>query len=106
MPIGRNWTWKHTTLRPQSLREDRILHEFHATGGDIRRVCDLFGLSITGATRYLKTVEHPDLRSKANGFLEHEHPRRPKPPSTLEFPRETSKFIRTSNPLRASLRWC
>ena len=31
-----------------------------ASLGDIRRICDLFGLSITGATRYLKTVEHPD----------------------------------------------
>lgn len=61
VPIGRNWPWKHTTMRPLSLREDRILHEIHATGGDIRRICDLFGLSIAGATRYLKTVEHPDL---------------------------------------------
>jgi hypothetical protein len=26
--------------------------EIHATGGDIRRICDLFGL---------RTVEHPDL---------------------------------------------
>jgi hypothetical protein len=23
------------------LREDRILHEIHATDGDIRRICDL-----------------------------------------------------------------
>jgi len=37
----------------------RILHEFHATGGDVRRVCDLFGLTVEGATRYLKTLEHP-----------------------------------------------
>lgn len=29
VPIGRNWPWKHTSLRPQSLREDRILHEIH-----------------------------------------------------------------------------
>ncbi|MBG6191706.1 hypothetical protein IWX64_002673 [Arthrobacter sp. CAN_A212] len=47
--------------RPQALREDRILHEIHATGSDIRRICDLFGLSVEGATRYLNTVEHPDL---------------------------------------------
>ena len=44
----------------EALREDRILSEIHATGGDIRRICDLFGLSITGATRYLKTVDNPD----------------------------------------------
>jgi hypothetical protein len=44
--------------------EDRILHEIHATGGDVRRIYDLFGLSVEGATRYLKTVEHPDLRNE------------------------------------------
>ena len=48
-------------LRPRALREDHILHEIHATGGDVRRICDLFGLSVEGATRYLSTVEHPDL---------------------------------------------
>jgi len=61
VPVGRNSSWKGIALRPQALREDRILGEIHATGDDIRRICDLFGLSITGATRYLKTVEHPDL---------------------------------------------
>lgn len=45
----------------QAVREDRILHEAHATGGDPRRICDLFGLSITAATRYTNTVDHPDL---------------------------------------------
>lgn len=61
IPPGRNFPWRGITLRPQALREDRILHEIHATGGDIRRICDLFGLSVEAATRYLKTVEHPDL---------------------------------------------
>ena len=28
----------------QPIREDRILHEALATGGDVRRLCDLFGL--------------------------------------------------------------
>ena len=27
----------------QQIREDRILHEALATGGDVRRLCDLFG---------------------------------------------------------------
>lgn len=58
---GISYPWKGITLRPQALREDRVLHEIHATGGDIRRVCDMFGLSVAGATRYLATVEHPDL---------------------------------------------
>jgi hypothetical protein len=57
------------TLRPQALREDRILHVIHATGGDVRRICDLFGLSVEGATRYLNTVEHPDLKMEGDPIV-------------------------------------
>lgn len=63
IPVGNNYPWAGVTLRPRALREDRILHEIHATGGDVRRVCDLFGLSVEGATRYLNTIEHPHLAS-------------------------------------------
>ncbi|MGL4298680.1 MAG: hypothetical protein ACRCW4_06345 [Candidatus Neomicrothrix subdominans] len=28
------------------------------------RICDLFGLSVEGASRYLKTVEQPDLAAE------------------------------------------
>ncbi len=58
---GHSFPWKDSAIRPRALREDRILHEIHATGGDVRRICDLFGLSVEGATRYLATIEHPDL---------------------------------------------
>ena len=51
-PVGKQFPWKGTDLRPQALREDRILQEIHATGGDVRRICDLFGLSIGAAMRY------------------------------------------------------
>ncbi|RKO21800.1 hypothetical protein D7Z96_15150 [Pseudarthrobacter phenanthrenivorans] len=61
LPVSSQFPWSGLTLRPRVLREDRILHEIHATGGDVRRVCDLFGLSVEGATRYLNTLEHPDL---------------------------------------------
>ena len=61
---GHSFPWKNTAFRPQALREDRILHEIRATGGDVRRLCDLFGLSVEGATRYLKTIEHPDLATE------------------------------------------
>lgn len=61
---GHSFPWKNTGFRPQALREDRILHEIRATGGDVRRLCDLFGLSVEGATRYLATIEHPDLRNR------------------------------------------
>jgi hypothetical protein len=46
------------------LREDRILQEIHVTGGDVRRICDLFGLSIEGAMRYALTIGHPDLEQR------------------------------------------
>jgi integrase len=55
--------WLHLTLgrSPRSLREDRILDEAIATGGDIRRLTDLFGLSVKAATRYAAGIGHPDL---------------------------------------------
>lgn len=56
--------WVNSTLgmSAQALREDRILDEAHATK-DIRRLCDLFGLSVKGAERYLTTLDHPFLVS-------------------------------------------
>lgn len=54
---GSQFPWKKTDLRPQALREDRILAEAHASGGDARLLCDLFGMSVQGASRYL--VTHP-----------------------------------------------
>ena len=61
VPVGRQFPWKSTALKPQALREDRILQEIHATGGDIRRICDLFGLTVDTALRYAITLGHPDL---------------------------------------------
>lgn len=48
-------------LTPRQLREDRILNEAAATGGDIRALTDLFGLSTNASTRYLSTLEASDL---------------------------------------------
>ena len=63
VPVGRQFPWHTTSLRPQALREDRILQEIHATGGDIRRICDLFGLTVDTAMRYTTTLSHPDLEA-------------------------------------------
>lgn len=60
LAVGRGY-WQRTKLRPQALREDRILQEIHATGGDVRRVCDLFGLSVSSAIRYAATIGQPEL---------------------------------------------
>ena len=48
-------------LPPAAIREDRILDEANATSGDVRRIADLFGLSIQAGTRYTNTLGHPDL---------------------------------------------
>jgi len=61
--VGSQFPWTNTNLRPQALREDRILQEIHATGGDVRRVCDLFGLSVDAALRYARTLSHAELTS-------------------------------------------
>lgn len=65
LPVGRAFPWIHSALGARALREDRILHEIHATGGDVRRICDLFGYTVAGATRYLNTIEHTDLTNEA-----------------------------------------
>lgn len=45
-------------------REDRILDEIHATGGDIRRAADMFGLTIPPLLRYLATLNNHDLDAR------------------------------------------
>lgn len=59
--VGSQFPWNNTSLRPQALREDRILQEIHATGGDMRRICDLFGIAVNAASRYALTLGHPGL---------------------------------------------
>ncbi len=60
---SKRWIW--LTIGPglsaAAIREDRILDEAHATEGDVRRLADLFGLSIQAGTRYTATADHPDL---------------------------------------------
>lgn len=59
---SKRWIW--LTIGPglsiAAIREDRILDEAHATGGDVRRLADLFGLSIQAGTRYTNVISHPD----------------------------------------------
>ncbi|MFC6867739.1 hypothetical protein [Haloechinothrix salitolerans] len=55
------WIRRRLGMPAQAIRQDRILDEAHATGGDIRQLCDLFGLSIAGAYRYTSSVDHPGI---------------------------------------------
>lgn len=53
------WIRKRLGMSGQAIRQDRILDEAHATGGDLRLLSDLFGLSVTTAYRYAATVSGP-----------------------------------------------
>lgn len=57
-PVSPWWIRKRLGMSGQAIRQDRILDEAHASSGDIRRLSDLFGLSIAGAYRYTATVDH------------------------------------------------
>jgi hypothetical protein len=71
-PVSQLWINQTIGLSAQAVREDRILHEAIATGGDIRRLIDLFGLSVAGAERYARVVHEPDLDDTA-GFGSRTH---------------------------------
>jgi integrase len=55
-PVGQRWLGLTLGMPARVLREDRILHEIHTSGGDVRRVCDLFGLTVGAALRYLPNL--------------------------------------------------
>ena len=72
MEVSRPFPWKQVNLAPQTLREDRILDEIRATGGDIRRVCELFDLSVGAAMRYARILDGTDstaARSTVDGVM-------------------------------------
>jgi hypothetical protein len=53
-PATHSWVSRTIGASAQAIREDRILHEAQASNGDIRRLCDLFGLTPGGAERYTR----------------------------------------------------
>jgi hypothetical protein len=59
--VGVRWLSLKLGTAARDIRTDRILDEVRATGGDIRRICDLFGLTVADASRYVATLEHADL---------------------------------------------
>ncbi|MEV8442152.1 hypothetical protein AB0425_32655, partial [Actinosynnema sp. NPDC051121] len=62
-PVGTRWPGLVLGTAARDIRTDRILDEVRATGGDLRRICALFGMSVKGAARYTSTVEHSGLRN-------------------------------------------
>lgn len=61
-PVGTRWLALRMGVTASALRDDRMLDEAHATGGDVRRLVDLFGVTVKTASRYTRTVDHEDLR--------------------------------------------
>jgi len=57
------YAWINNTLglHAQAVREDRILDEVAAADGDVRRICDLFGLSVGAVLRYAATADRSTL---------------------------------------------
>jgi hypothetical protein len=59
------WIRKQLGMSGQLIRQDRIFDEVQATGGDMRALCDLFGLSIAGAYRYTVTLDRIEFPGRA-----------------------------------------
>lgn len=59
-PVTPWWLHHQLGMSGELIRQDRILDEAHATSGDLRMLCELFGLSAAGAMRYIATVNRPD----------------------------------------------
>jgi integrase len=66
-PAQRPWVTARLGMPAQALRQDRIVDEAHATGGDLRRICDFFGVTMATAAHYASTLDHPDLADAATG---------------------------------------
>lgn len=58
-PVSVRWVSATLGIPARTIREDRILHEALATRGDVRRLADLFGLTVQGAERYAHTTDQP-----------------------------------------------
>ncbi|MEH0516724.1 hypothetical protein QBC31_39525 [Streptomyces sp. B21-079] len=58
-PVSRPWLYRHYPASSHLLRGDRIIDEAQAAGGVARMICELFGLSIQAATRYIVTGNFP-----------------------------------------------
>lgn len=57
------WVNRRLGMPARALRQHRIVDEVHATAGDLRRICDLFGVSIGTAEFYATTLNHPAFTS-------------------------------------------
>jgi hypothetical protein len=64
-PVGTRWPGLVMGTAARDIRTDRI-HEVRATGGDLRRICALFGLSVKDAARYTAVLEGTPPRHRVH----------------------------------------
>jgi hypothetical protein len=55
-PVTSAWIGQQLAISAEHIRLDRIYQEVEATGGDVRALCDLFGMSIANAARWATTT--------------------------------------------------
>jgi hypothetical protein len=66
-PASMVWIRDTLGMPGKDIRNDRILHEAIATRGDIRRLADLFGISVHTALRYTHSPEQPNTPGPTTG---------------------------------------
>jgi hypothetical protein len=60
-PVSYSWVNGRLGLPASAIRQDRIVDEVIAAAGDLRRICDLFGVTIATAQHYTSVLSHPAL---------------------------------------------
>lgn len=60
-PIKTYWVNGRLGMSAQAIRQDRMVDEAQATGGDLRRMSDFFGVTIDTAAHYASMLNHPEL---------------------------------------------
>jgi hypothetical protein len=58
-PVSTPWISATLGVPAKAARDDRILHEALATQGDVRQLCELFGIGVASALRYTHTNDQP-----------------------------------------------
>lgn len=60
-PVSRHWIRALLGMPASAVRRGRIADETIATAGDLRRITDFFGVTITTAEHYAAVLSHPGL---------------------------------------------
>jgi len=60
-PVSRHWIRARLGMPASAVRRGRIADETIATAGDLRRITDFFGVTITTAEHYATVLSHPGL---------------------------------------------